>query len=69
MCDCIELINDKLEEANTNTVLDIPMTLSMSSDDIKADRTTVTTRKKDSMARKKAQKVFASYCPFCGDKY
>lgn len=69
MCDCIEIVNQKLKEANTNTVLDVPFSISKSTGDVQSGRTTVATCKADSKIRKKAQKVFCTFCPFCGDKY
>ena len=69
MCDCNETINKKLTEENSNTLLDIPMTLSMSENTIRATRLTVSTKKADSKVRKKATTIFCSYCPFCGEKY
>jgi len=69
MCDCIETINEKLKEADTNTALDVPFMLNFTSNAVRADRLIVTTRKINSKSRKKAQRIFCSYCPFCGEKY
>jgi hypothetical protein len=69
MCECIETINEKLKEGDTNTALDIPMMLSLSENTVRADRVSIKTRKINSKSRKKAQTVMGSYCPFCGNKY
>ena len=67
MCNCIDEVNDKLKEAGTNTAIDVPFVLS--GNNVSASRPVVATRKIDSKQRGKAQKVFCSYCPFCGEKY
>ena len=69
MCDCAKQVNKSLKENDTNTRLDIPMMLSMSENTVSADRLSVSTCKASSKSRKKAQRVMASYCPFCGEKY
>ncbi len=74
MCDCIEVVDKKLLEAGSNTALDIPMILThnpntINTNTIKANRVSIKTKKIDSKKRKKAQTVFSSYCPFCGNQY
>jgi hypothetical protein len=69
MCRCIQLINDKLSEEypEWNTELDIPITWGASGLD--TSKVAVATRKKDERLRIKPKKIFASFCPFCGEKY
>lgn len=62
MCDCIDRVNAKLAEHNTKIV--VPMWTA-------SGRLTpfVETRKLDATKRGKAKPLFATYCPFCGEKY
>lgn len=69
MCDCIKKVNEALKEADTNTVLDVPMTINLGTHKTRADRLTVPTVKANSRNKKKKQTIFATYCPFCGEKY
>ena len=66
-CKCIAEAEKTLK--NTNTMLDIPLMFSVRSGQLSADRTTVSTVKRDPKKREKAYRLFASYCPFCGKKY
>ncbi len=68
MCDCISQVQAKLEETGKNTKLDIPITFSLTGK-LGADRVTVATCKRDNKKREKPLPVFASYCPFCGERY
>ena len=72
MCDCINLTNATLKEhPEWNTCLDIPFTWDKTGG-INASRTTVSTMKLDEDRRPKNKKpirLFATYCPFCGEKY
>lgn len=67
-CNCVEVMNEKLEARKLNTVIDVPLRLNIDMSDAPA-RTMVVTAKKDRNIRKKPTSVFASYCPFCGSKY
>lgn len=69
MCECIKEINKKLEEAETNSALEIPMMLNMTENTVRADRTIIVTRKINTKKRGKAQRLLATFCPFCGEKY
>jgi hypothetical protein len=72
MCDCIDKINEALEKQGTNTMLDIPIMLNRTGSDnvlASAKRVKIMTCKRDSSNRKKPMQMFASYCPFCGEKY
>ncbi len=64
MCDCNETINKKLTEANSNTLLDIPMTLSMSENTIRATRLTVSTKKLIVKSEKKRRLYFVRIARF-----
>ena len=63
MCECIKNINKKLLDANLNTKLKTPFTMSDTS------KCVVGTEKADINTRKKPTTVFASFCPFCGVEY
>lgn len=67
MCDCIERVNEKLKEANMNTVIDLPLIIS--GNRFGVGRCCVETRKLDEKNRKKPVSLFATFCPFCGVKY
>ena len=68
MCNCISVINGKLEEKNLNTKIKVPFVLG-SDMTLGAGTTSVETEKADKAVRKKPVPVFASYCPFCGESY
>jgi hypothetical protein len=70
MCDCIKMTNDGLKEhPEWNTQVLVPITFSMKNGGLKADRLAVATEKLDDKKRQKPITLFASYCPFCGEKY
>ncbi len=60
MCNCIERVNTELKEFNMS--LDIPFTLS------KIRRCCIEAEKINPKGKKKVR-VFASFCPFCGEDY
>lgn len=64
MCSCIEKVDEMLAERNTRIMLPIMLG---------ADQTTrpmiVTDQIERGRGKKKAAGMFASYCPFCGEKY
>jgi hypothetical protein len=62
MCDCIETANKHLAEFNTK--IELPMWTSSGT-----RRPFVQTVKFDEKKRVKPRAMFASYCPFCGEKY
>lgn len=67
MCDCIDLIDKKLEEAGENTIIDVP--IAFGPEGISAiRRPIIATKKRDAGKRQKPKRMFASYCPFCGEK-
>lgn len=68
MCDCIEKVEIELRKTGTNTMLDIPISFS-GNGNFNAMRVTVSTCKRDDRKRNKPIRVFASFCPFCGEKY
>jgi hypothetical protein len=59
MCDCIKSTNEYL--AQHNTKITIPW--------LGTQRPFVQTEKIDGKKRNKPMMLFASYCPFCGEKY
>ena len=62
MCDCISKANEHLKEFNT--AIEVPFWTS-------SGKLTpfVTTYKIDSSKRGKPKLMFASCCPFCGERY
>ena len=62
MCDCIERVNANL--AQFNTIITVPMWTSTG-----MLTPFVETSKLDSGKRGKPRSVFATHCPFCGEKY
>jgi len=62
MCDCVRLINDHLLMSDyPNTMVETPL--------FGTQITFVTTCKRNIKERGRPKRVFASYCPFCGQKY
>lgn len=61
-CDCIAEVNTLL--ADSFTELDIPFSFSTGRKMTSCSVMTVATK-----PRKKAVRMFASFCPFCGVKY
>lgn len=61
MCSCIETINADLAARAMNTKVELPL--------IGPQKAMVRTAKADEKARKKPAILFASHCPFCGEKY
>ena len=59
MCTCIEDSNKFLSDRNTR--ITIPL--------FGTQRPFVQTEKLDDFKRGKPTMIFASYCPFCGEKY
>lgn len=59
MCDCIKTVNELLAPHNTQVVLPI----------FGPKQPFVETMKIDEKKRGKPQAMFASCCPFCGERY
>lgn len=64
MCNCIEEVNKVLLP---NCVLDIPFIVHIDKRKKRIDRAAI--RVKKIKPRAKVNVLFASYCPFCGEKY
>jgi len=64
MCDCIKEIDTKLKEQGRNTQICVAFGMSGT-----INQTMVLTVKADDTKREKPVKIFAAYCPFCGEKY
>lgn len=62
MCDCIETANRHL--ADFNTRIELPLWTASG-----ARTPFVQTMKIDEKKRGKPKMIFASYCPFCGERY
>lgn len=71
MCNCIREINSKLTKSGINAELDVPFIVDPITKDIRAEIVTISTCKRDESKRGKSVTVtvFASYCPFCGERY
>ena len=68
MCDCIDLVNAQLVDRNTK--LEIPILLSASMTSMQpSPAVVVSTVKRDEHAKTKPVKLFATFCPFCGERY
>jgi hypothetical protein len=69
MCNCIELSEKALiEHGDNNTALAIPIVFHTDGKE-HPTRLTVGTEKRDPDKRQKPATIFASFCPFCGEKY
>ncbi len=62
MCDCIETANEHL--AQFNTIIELPMWTKSG-----VYKPFVQTMKIDQKKRGKPKMMFASCCPFCGERY
>lgn len=69
MCECNAKMNALLDARGSNTVISEPLLIRKESLALSSGPVTIVTTKKDSGKRQKPITVFASYCPFCGDKY
>ena len=69
MCECVKEMNRLLEEANCNTQIKVPFLISNDLSSITTQRVSVEVEKADKSVRKRPTGVYASYCPFCGEKY
>ena len=59
----------KEEHPEWNTVLNIPISFNYHTGELHTSRVIVSTMKLDEKKRIKPISLFASYCPFCGEKY
>lgn len=66
LCDCIAKVNKLLSEHNT--AIDMTDTINMKTGKFEP-RMTVPTARIDTKNRKGPMRVFATYCPMCGEKY
>jgi hypothetical protein len=68
MCNCIDKVNKTLEILNT--CLTIPLLVQLDTGEQRVgDRIMLSTEKIDPKKRGTAKKLFAAYCPICGEKY
>jgi hypothetical protein len=69
-CNCIERTNEILRKNNTNTILEVPVTINMQTGQVLPPRLVIATTKDDTTKKRgKPITVFVTYCPFCGRKY
>lgn len=68
-CNCVKLVNEALEREEANTVLDIPMSINLSTGKMGPQRMVIATVKSNSKKRGQKKTLFATYCPVCGKKY
>ena len=64
MCNCIEEMNKELEKQNMNTKLELAFGMKGV-----IKKVLICVVKLDDKIKKKPIKLFATYCPFCGQKY
>jgi len=64
MCDCIDKLNAQLKEGGHNMVISQSFGIHGTIPNAK-----VLTEKRDLAVKKKPIHVFATFCPFCGEKY
>lgn len=65
MCNCINMINDKLVEYNTA----VTTTIALQDNKLQVAGVRVETHKTDTSKRGKPVSLTAAFCPFCGGKY
>ena len=68
MCNCISEVEEQLKATGRNTMLDIPITFSLTGS-LSGGKVTISTCKRDEKKREKPLRLFASFCPFCGEAY
>lgn len=66
MCNCVQLVNRELAKHNTH--IDMVDTISMVTGQFE-QRMAVPTARIDTRKRKGPMKVFATFCPMCGEEY
>ena len=70
MCECIAQMNEGLMEHNTKLEIPIVTRTSEAAYNLSAStRVVIATEKIESRKRTGPVKLFASFCPFCGEKY
>lgn len=68
-CNCIELVNQKLEEVGSNTVLLSDVYRNLETFEVTSIRVKLQVQKRDSRSRNPLSFIKPSYCPICGKKY
>lgn len=68
MCDCIEMVNKKLEPRNTVLLTPLMVVLPTGENDLRK-RMMLATEKIDTKKRGLPIALFAAYCPVCGERY
>lgn len=66
MCDCFKQVNEQLEPLGDE--LSVRMMFNFEKASLRFSNAIVATNKKEGK-RGKPTTLFASYCPFCGEKY
>lgn len=68
MCNCIDVINEKLAAIDANTKIMVPGVIRL---DGMPNISTVSieVEKADKKNRKRPSRIFPTFCPFCGIKY
>ena len=71
MCNCIEMTNKDLKEnyPEYNTRIHVPIVFNFEKQIYREPKALIVTEKLDDSKRKKPIKLFATYCPFCGEMY
>jgi hypothetical protein len=68
MCDCIDRVNDELAK-KSNTALVVPVLIDRMGGIGSQRQVMIATQKRISSDKRKPMNIFATYCPFCGQKY
>jgi hypothetical protein len=66
MCDCVQIVNRELAKYNTH--VDMVDTINMKTRKFE-QRMAVPTARVNTKKRGSPMKVFATFCPMCGEKY
>jgi hypothetical protein len=66
MCDCLSMVNRELAKHNTH--VDLVDTINMTTGKFE-QRMAIPTARTNTRKRGSPMKVFATFCPMCGEKY
>lgn len=64
MCVCIEVVNDGMKLAHSNTAISTGIDITTG-----RERVIIATHKRNISDRKRPVTLYASFCPMCGEKW